>query len=1167
MSRLLFRRLSVRRMPGIEHGFELRELARGINVVFGPNASGKSTTARAIESLLWPRGADARETWLSGEFELDGARWEADLDAGRARFLRDGITAAPPHAIPHEARDRYCLPLHDLLKVDDAEFARAIAVESAGGYDLAAAARRLAPRTTPSRVRREQEELRQAREKLRSARALQDRLQSDKAWLRENEARLSRRDALARRQEVLRLAEEYARLSLEVQRQREELEAFHPIVAHLNGDEADRITRFRRGLEEARDLARGAEERVASASREIERLGIPAEILEGDHLRELAARVVELERIDSDIRREDVTAARARDRLEKETRLFGAGVEAGALAAADLQGIEALAGSARGLEDARASAAALEYELALLPAGGPGNDRAALERGRYLLEQWLQSPGSAGDIQSTLRLLALVASALVVLTGLGLLALHPLGGLLSLVGVLLLFMVLRQKQPPDPRPSREHEFQRLALADSPAVWSAEAVRDAMQRIQTRLAAAALDEERAARRARLEPALAEARSREQRLHARFLDVANRLGLPEAGDEVRLLWLVERIGQWQTVRAELDQAEAAVVAAWRQQSEALDAANQQLDRLKLDRVSDLPTLRARAAGLEERARAHGRCAADLRQAQDDLRRANARAAELEEEIQSIFTAGRVDPAEEHRLPELCAERPAYLEVRRTFDAAERERARLEQTLEARDGFEPVLLQSTPGGHQHEIERIGVELAELDQLRDRITELKRDIQVAKQGHQVEDALAEVERCEEVLREVRARDVKAAIAAVLIEHVEQGTRNDHLPDVFHRASAIFVRVTRGSYELRLGEGETPSFLAFDTIRQRQQPLEELSSATRLQLLLAVRIAFVEQQEGGVALPLVMDETLANSDDDRAAAIMDAVLELAAAGRQIFYFTSQPDEVRKWQGALRARPSLDASIIDLAEVRKLDRRLELPTGVLEAIGRPLFPAPNGHHHQRYGEILCVPPVDLHGPIGSLHLWYLVENPTTLHQLLTTLGAERWGAFQALMEQGGSKLLDPDLVPRLEVLGGVAEASLQKMKIGRGRKVRRDTLLASGAVSDRFLDEVAELCANVAGDARRLLERLENRAVTGFRTRNVELLRDFLDAEGFHDRREPLAAEQVRRQILPAVAAEIDARIIDIPALDRLLARIRLGAGISPDAELQRSLLIDSPLH
>ena len=92
------------------------------------------------------------------------------------------------------------------------------------------------------------------------------------------------------------------------------------------------------------------------------------------------------------------------------------------------------------------------------------------------------------------------------------------------------------------------------------------------------------------------------------------------------------------------------------------------------------------------------------------------------------------------------------------------------------------------------------------------------------------------------------------------------------------------------------------PEFTAVDQVERRGRSLDQLSSGTRVQLLLAVRIAFVEQQEQGVKLPLLLDEVLGNSDDERARAIMEAVVELSREGRQIFYFTAQMDEVARWR-------------------------------------------------------------------------------------------------------------------------------------------------------------------------------------------------------------------------------------------------------------------------
>ena len=52
---LFFTRIEVRQMPGFPTGgLCLDNLSPGVNIVYGPNASGKSTLARVIQKLLRP---------------------------------------------------------------------------------------------------------------------------------------------------------------------------------------------------------------------------------------------------------------------------------------------------------------------------------------------------------------------------------------------------------------------------------------------------------------------------------------------------------------------------------------------------------------------------------------------------------------------------------------------------------------------------------------------------------------------------------------------------------------------------------------------------------------------------------------------------------------------------------------------------------------------------------------------------------------------------------------------------------------------------------------------------------------------------------------------------------------------------------------------------------
>ena len=50
---LFFTLIEIRRMPGFpKGGLEVDDLCPGVNIIYGPNASGKTTLSRAIHRLL-----------------------------------------------------------------------------------------------------------------------------------------------------------------------------------------------------------------------------------------------------------------------------------------------------------------------------------------------------------------------------------------------------------------------------------------------------------------------------------------------------------------------------------------------------------------------------------------------------------------------------------------------------------------------------------------------------------------------------------------------------------------------------------------------------------------------------------------------------------------------------------------------------------------------------------------------------------------------------------------------------------------------------------------------------------------------------------------------------------------------------------------------------------
>src|SRR5690606_5256242 len=279
---------------------------------------------------------------------------------------------------------------------------------------------------------------------------------------------------------------------------------------------------------------------------------------------------------------------------------------------------------------------------------------------------------------------------------------------------------------------------------------------------------------------------------------------------------------------------------------------------------------------------------------------------------------------------------------------------------------------------------------------------------------------------------------------------------------------------------------------------------------------------------------------------------IMETAIALAAEGRQVFYFTAQPDEVGKWRGVLEARPDVPARVIDLAHVRRIERGGRATA--LPVVDPPAtsVPAPGGASYLEYGRILGVPPIDVHADPETAHLWHLLDNPERLHRLLS-LRVETWGALRNLVEHGGLALLGDDarLYARVEAAARALAAAVAAARIGRGRPVDRAVLEDSGAISAAFVDRVDALCRECGGDGARLVEALEGKRIARFRQSACDALREYLEQHGYLDPRDRLAPEDVRARVLGAVARDIERGLIGVETVDRMIAACMGGAAAS----------------
>ena len=350
-------------------------------------------------------------------------------------------------------------------------------------------------------------------------------------------------------------------------------------------------------------------------------------------------------------------------------------------------------------------------------------------------------------------------------------------------------------------------------------------------------------------------------------------------------------------------------------------------------------------------------------------------------------------------------------------------------------------------------------------------------------------------------------------------------------LPRVFERARNHFSEFTHHNYELRLSkEAKSPRLFAVELSSGEGRELDELSDGTRAQLLLAARITFAEEVEHGQVLPLFLDEALDQSDPARFEAIVRGLGRVAQdQGRQIFYLTADPLDVDRIQDALAKEGCTIAAAIDLGLIRKQAASVS-GTPALRVGPRPTVPSPAGLSAEEYGAALSVPVFRPEHGYAEQHFFYVLSDDLDLlHDFLLKgiVHAGQWKTVSdtALAEKLGSRSISPrEIAFRLDLLGVFCEL----WKQGRGRPVDRDALENSGALSERFLDDVVAIAKELDGNPETLLTMLETNKdprLKGFRRSSADSLELYLRENGYLDDRPVLTEDELRLRALTTPAA------------------------------------------
>lgn len=1191
------RRIAVRRLPGIPRpGFELDGFADGINVVVGPNASGKTSIPRAVRTALYGEEAVGEGVDVEAVFAL-GVREEAGGGAGDGNGMAEGeedglVRAARAGGAPVWTRDgrrieapalpehRFvsCFTLHieDLLADDadtDADIARRLARELAGGYDLDAArgecgfsVPRRVGQTEAREVSSAETDLRRRQGRYRELQRDEERLDSLERAL--DEAQKADREAALVERSLQLLERRRERIGLEGRKA-----GFPPDMARLSGTEAEAIERLdgeRRSAEE--DHAR-AEAEHGAAERALAATGLAGSALDEGAAADVRPRIARLKQIEGEIEHARAGADEAEAARDRAARALGGEPGEGVrLGPEEVHAVEAALGALRqtgaGLREVEAEIGRLS---GLPPEAGPEPER--IDEARRELLHWLSAPDAPGSPAARMAaLLAIAAAGAAGAVAAGLFFPPAAYALLVPAAAALVYVYVllrRAKVGAGRRREAEQRYHHLGL-ERPEAWEREQVVERLHGLDRELGAARRRTGDLLRRREAERKGENLRAAVEREREKLRGVARRVNFdPEAA-------LDASFDRWLRLTHDYDRADTALsegrarLAALEGDSRALRdevasflAAHGEAPRIGVPELDPPgagtlaaeaargataapegsvgetmgePPAAAPAAGLEPpaaevlgqrlerlagRIRRRDAAERDLRAAREDLER---RAGEIEKrraETEDVFRGAGLEPGDEAEL----RRRLGFLEGWRSLDRQITEARIAEDLLYQELAERPDLLRMAEEGGEPPLQGHRGSLRERAAgargLSEEIAGIRVRVELASKGRGLEEARARRRRAGDALHRRFDEAMLAEAGAFLLDRVESEHVRASRPAVLRRAEDWFARFTRRQFELAMGAAGVGTFRARETATGEWRALSELSTGTRMQLLLAVRVAFaIEAEKGRTPLPLFLDEALTTADPDRFRAVADSLRRLSEEdGRQIFYLTAQPEEGRYWADAA-------ATVIDLAASRRAGRTVTAPEEVALPPAPPEPPHPEGMSPEEYAVRIGVEPVQPWGAPAGVHAFHLLRDDLDLLRRLLRTGVAHVGPLDSLLDSGEAGLLlspDEESALRLRIAG--ARAWIEAWREGRGRPVDREALAASGAVTRTFIDRLAELAGEAGGDARRLLDDMDEGAAPHFRDRNRQRLEEWLRENGYLGDTDPLDPHGIERRIAMALTA------------------------------------------
>ena len=1067
---LIIKELSIKKMPGFPSGMKsISSLANNINVIAGPNASGKSSTARIIQDMIWKQNIERIQ--LQSRLSINEKTWDIHIDNGHYSSQCDGVDDTLSSIPSYDESKRYSLALHELIREDDKNLAEEILRETIGGYNLQEAHQTLGYRaTTPNLGLSEYKNYEAKRKHVDDIKANQQDLQKEEQKL----AALQEKYEEAKRASNLKQLYEHLIGLLEANRNYEVLEveksSYPQQMVLLKGNEDEEASKLKQRREEINQEINVICREIENKKKELMGLQIPEGGYDRVILDELNENVDKLSNLERNLesRRVDIVKSERYTKVVL-SRLFST-LNSEDLEALDLESIHDLDDFFEDAHRILNKKQALENEINHLSREKKEQSHSAedIHIGIRLLLSWFEKDTTpSGPSPQSLWVLFALGLITVPLT-----YFYGWIGLIGVVAMLLFILFKGQGAATNSsvQATRVNDFKKTDIRE-PSSWIEEGVSKRLEELHQELHEAKQQNEINRRLAELnllleqvEPQFDALEAKRQTWIEKLSDIPA-LTIENIESYSSLYWFLKDLQKWQKHNNELQ----ANILSYKEEkeiySETLGRINSILTEVDVQNVIDTASAKAILKKMNEDENRRSTLLNDCKYLEErkvDFEVSNAK---RRVELHSIYSRLNLETGAIEDLKSLLSKKEKYDNFEKEFEQASRRLIEKDRQLQDHPFYDNVseeLLTLSIEEAEEQKEQCTILSNNTENLYTEIARIEAHVSKEKTGRELEVALTEKESMLDDLEQNYLSTITSITGDLIVNSLKKKTQEHSNSKVFKRSNELFNKITRGHYELILDDSEGGSFRAKDTILNQGQPLDHLSSGTRIQLLIAVRLAFIESQESGVKLPILADEVLANSDDLRATQIIEALIEISKEGRQVFYFTAQADELKKWQEHLARYPDVDGRIVVLKgqaneEIEySLDEQSAVPSLRLAAI-----PSPDGYSNEEYHRLLN--PAKYHllkDTPQQLYLSYLIKDNELLHACLQR-GIKYYGQLKSYVKhQGEMEGLNDSTLKEIESKAQLLKHYQESYQIGRAKPIDRGVLKDSDSVSDVFIDRV-----------------------------------------------------------------------------------------------------------